>query len=108
MKRANAMLTMIVILMAGFMSVCTADQNCASAVVHASLHTVADSHASKVPVQQTQQDHCGMHCHITVFSLPQAVSSGPRTAILTQDRAQNTDNTISLGLYTVLDQPPRA
>lgn len=107
MKRLGTLTAALVILMAGFMSVCFADENCLTETA-SPAHGCHELLESKAPVKEAQQDHCGMLCHTTAFHLPQVTGSAPRTVVLTQDRVQSTDDVIRLGLYTVLDQPPRA
>ena len=108
MKRLGTLTAALVILMAGFMSVCVADENCLTEAVTPAAHRCHELLESKAPVNEAQQDHCGMLCHTAPFSLPQVAVSLPRATTLTQDRALSIDDAITLGLYTVLDQPPRA
>ncbi len=108
MKRIGALTAALVILMAGFMSVCVADENCLSEVVTPAAHGCHELLESKAPVKEAQQDHCGIFCHTAAFSLPQVAGSLYCAITLTQDRPLSIDDTITLGLYTVLDQPPRA
>lgn len=106
MKRVCTLLAMFAILMAGFMSVCVADENCALEAAHIADHSEAQtSHSS---TQQTAQDHCGLLCHVAPHNIPLTMAKLPVFAVLSQGCIMSTDSTISLGLYTVLDQPPRA
>lgn len=107
MKRICTLFAMVAILMAGFTSVCTADADCASDQPLTSAHGCPDLIPSKAPSQEVQKDHCGMLCHTAAFNIPQVTAKATGLVVTAQERIQSTDDTISLGLYTVLDQPPR-
>ncbi len=106
-KRIGTTLAILVIFMAGFMSVCAADDNCIHEASHTSTDGMTDVHASPAPSKNPAQGHCGMLCHVAPYNIPQAIVTHV-TSSPAEGRIPNTDTTISLGLYTVLDQPPRA
>ncbi|RYD50614.1 MAG: hypothetical protein EOP52_13645 [Sphingobacteriales bacterium] len=108
MQRIGTLTALLVILMAGFMSVCAADENCATEATHVSMHKASDIHASSASTQDTKQEHCGMLCHVAPHNLPQTMANTFKSHHIVQDRITSTDDTISLSHYTVLDQPPRA
>ncbi len=108
MKRLGTLTAVLVILMAGFMSVCAADENCNLEATHTSAHGATDLQVSKVPANETTQDHCGMVCHVASHTILPNMAKAFSSTDLGQGRILSTDDTIRLGLYTVLDQPPRA
>lgn len=108
MKRLLTFSAVLVILMAGFMSVCAADENCNPEAIHTASHSDSDVHASKAASTDAGQDHCGMVCHVASHTLLQTAPAALSAVTLGQNRIVSTDDTIRLGLYTVLDQPPRA
>lgn len=79
-----------------------------SEATQASTHNSIDAHDSQSHSQDTAQHQCGIHCHIAPHNLPQTVASAFNSPCLSQGRIPSTDDNISLSLYTVLDQPPRA
>lgn len=108
MKRFSTLAVALVILMAGFMSVCMADDNCITEPTHTSTHGAEDLHASNTTTKNTNHDHCGMLCHIAPYSIPQVTPNTLASSIVPEGRITSTDTTLSLGINTVPDQPPRA
>ncbi len=108
MKRASTMLALVAILMAGFMSVCAADENCAPQAMHTSTHDAPHLHASKAPAKDILKDHCGMLCHVAPYNLPQAQGTPLAATSHNQGRIQGTQATARTNIHTVPEHPPRA
>ncbi|TKW61375.1 MAG: hypothetical protein DI628_01755 [Blastochloris viridis] len=108
MKRLLTFSAVLVVLMAGFMSVCAADENCSPEAIHTASHADAERVDSQTASHDVQKDHCGMVCHVASHTLLQTAPAALSSISIGEGRIVSTDDAIRLGLYTVLDQPPRA
>ncbi len=108
MKRLFTVLAMLTVLMAGFMSVCAADEDCAPKAAHSFSASHDHVTVSKTPAKEITQDHCGTFCHVASHTILQTLTDTHSVQTLGQGRIASSESALTLGLYTVLDQPPRA